>query len=375
MTSAPSEDRIKVMIVDDSPSSRVMLRKMVESDPSLVVSAMAQDAYSAARAMKIELPDVILLDLEMPGIDGMTFLRRIMQQSPLPVVICSSLTEDGSRKSVEAMEAGAVDVLPKPNAHNPQAVAESTARLCDSLHGAAMARKAPGQAPRRIFRPPEPAPKLGPDVILPPPNLLRPLPKDAPLVVIGASTGGTEALREVLCALPADCPPIAIVQHMPRGFTAAFAKRLDGLAAISIREAETGMSLGKGQAVIGMGDAHLVLHRQLGHYAVQVRSGPFVMRHRPSVDVLFRSAATVAGANTLGILLTGMGDDGALCLGEIKASGGITIAQDEASSVVFGMPGEAVRMGHAMYVLPLDRMAEAIMNFARGRLVTSRAAS
>lgn len=358
-------DPIKVMVVDDSTSSRVMLRRIIETDPSLQVLAMAQDAYSAARMMKTELPDVILLDLEMPGIDGMTFLRRIMQQHPLPVVICSSLTEEGSRRSVEAMEAGAVDVIRKPAAHDATALAEASLRICDSLHAAAQTRSRSRPAPPRPAKPLVATAKLSADEILPPPNPLRSVSRAGPVVCIGASTGGTEALREVLCALPPDCPPIAIVQHMPKGFTAAFAKRLDSLARIRIREAEDGMTLSTGEAIIAAGDSHLLLRRRPSGYAVQVMSGPYVSRHRPSVDVLFRSAATYAGQNVLGILMTGMGDDGASCLGEIRKMGGQTIAQDEASCVVFGMPGEAVRMGHAMQVLPLDRMAAAIMSFGR----------
>lgn len=362
------ENPVKVLVVDDSPSARIMLRRLIENDPGLRVSGMAQDAYAAARLMKDELPDVILLDLEMPGIDGIAFLRRIMQQHPLPVVICSSLTEQGSRRSVEAMEAGAADVILKPVLHDAAARTEAAQRICDSLHAAALSRSGPLR--RRnpaAARPARAEARLGPDEMLPPPNPLRPVMPGAPLVCIGASTGGTEALREVLCALPTDCPPVAVVQHMPGGFTAAFARRLDGLAQIRIREAEDGLRLGPGEAVIAAGDSHMMLQRRGAQYEVLVRGGPCISRHRPSVDVLFRSAATVGGRNVLGILLTGMGSDGAQCLGEIKAAGGMTIAQDEATSVVFGMPGEAVRQGHAMQVLPLQRIASAIMAFGRAQ--------
>lgn len=366
MPTRSRSEPIKVMVVDDSTSSRVMLRRFIESDPSLRVTAMAQDAYSAAHLMKSALPDVILLDLEMPGIDGMTFLRRIMQQHPLPVVICSSLTEEGSRRSVEAMEAGAVDVIQKPAAHDAHARAEATLRICHALHAAALSRPQ-FKSPARVMRP-DPVtagPKLTADEILPPPNPLRPVPPGKRVVCIGASTGGTEALRAVLCALPPDCPPIVVVQHMPKGFTAAFARRLDSLARIRIREGQDGMTISSGEAVIAPGDSHMVLQRKPLGYAVHVCGGPYVARHRPSVDVLFRSAAIAAGQNTLGILLTGMGDDGAFCLGEICQAGGATIAQDEASSIVFGMPGEAVRMGHAMQVLPLGKISAAIMAFAQ----------
>lgn len=364
--SAQATDPINVLVVDDSTSSRVMLRRIIESDPSLQVQAMAQDAYSAARQMKVALPDVILLDLEMPGMDGMTFLRKIMEQRPMPVVICSSLTETGSERSLEALEAGAVDVILKPSPTDEASRQEATMRICDALHAAAQSR-GKGRRPQPRVTPPPliPTPKLTADEILPPPNTLKTLPLTEPIICIGASTGGTEALREVLCALPPDAPGIVVVQHMPKGFTAAFAKRLDSLAAIQISEARDGMSVGRGEAIIAAGDTHMLLRRANNGYRVQVVDGPSVSRHRPSVDVLFRSGATAAGRNTLGIIMTGMGDDGARCLGEIKAAGGMTIAQDEASCVVYGMPREAVRMGHAMQTLPLDRIAAAIMGFAR----------
>lgn len=365
MKSTDEDRRIKVLIVDDSPSARVMLRRIVETDPLLQVIGMAQDAYSAAHLMRSELPDVMLLDLEMPGIDGMTFLRRIMQQHPLPVVICSSLTDEGSRRSVEAMEAGAVDVLLKPAIGDP----EASMRVCDALHGAAQSQHAPRRGLKRPARPLAATPRLGPDELLPPPNPARVVPAGERIICIGASTGGTEALREVLCALPTDCPPVVVVQHMPRGFTAAFARRLDGLAAIRISEGRDGMAVGPGEAIIAPGDLHMLLTRRGSGYAVQVRGGPSISRHRPSVDVLFRSAATVAGQNAMGVLMTGMGVDGAQCLGEIRRAGGLTVAQDEASCVVFGMPGEAVRQGHAMQVLPLSRIAATIIGFgARGKI-------
>lgn len=374
MATSSRNEPVKVLIVDDSASARMMLRRIIETDPSLQVSGMAQDAYAAARIMRSELPDVILLDLEMPGIDGMTFLRRIMQQHPLPVVICSTLTEEGSRRSVEAMEAGAVDVIRKPALSDANAKSEATVRICDALQAAAMsgsrARKAPAPQPKTLVA----TQKLSADEILPPPNFLRPVPPGPLVVCIGASTGGTEALREVLCALPVDCPPIVVVQHMPKGFTAAFARRLDSLASIRIKEGEDGMTVSTGEAVIAPGDSHMMLRRRSSGYYVQVTGGPNVSRHRPSVDVLFRSAATCAGRNSLGILLTGMGDDGAACLGEIRKAGGATIAQDEATSVVFGMPGEAVRKGHAQQVLPLPKMAAAIMAFARNNMPVGGAA-
>lgn len=368
MTIVSRQQPVKVLIVDDSASARMMLRRIIETDPSLQVSGMAQDAYAAARIMKTELPDVILLDLEMPGMDGMTFLRRIMQQHPLPVVICSTLTDEGSVRSVEAMEAGAVDVIRKPTLHDASAKLEATVRICDALQAAAMSRSRLRAGPRHQPLPLLPTQKLTADEILPPPNFARPVPPGPLVVCIGASTGGTEALREVLCALPVDCPPVLVVQHMPKGFTGAFARRLDSLAAVRIREGEDGMTVSTGEVVIAPGDSHMILRHRVSGYYVRIVDGPNVSRHRPSVDVLFRSAATTAGRNGLGILLTGMGDDGATCMGEIRKAGGATIAQNEATSVVFGMPGEAVRKGHAQQILPLTKITAAIMAFARNTL-------
>ncbi len=362
----PINEAIRVLVVDDSGSSRMMLRRIVESDPGLQVMATASDAFTAAQQLKLGVPDVILLDIEMPGMDGITFLRKIMQQRPIPVVICSALTETGSRRSLEALEAGALDVVLKPQSRDAAALADSTVRICQALRGAAQSRRrgAP-PPPARPSLPAEIAPKLTADEILPPPNPNLPVAKGAPVVCIGASTGGTEALRTVLCALPADAPPVLVVQHMPKGFTGAFANRLNGAAAITIREARDGMTIGPGEAVIAEGDSHLLLHGSPAGYRTRVVGGPVVCRHRPSVDVLFRSAATVAGQNVLGIILTGMGDDGARCLGEIRAARGMTIAQDETTCVVYGMPREAVRLGHVVQSLPLHRIAAAIMAFAQ----------
>lgn len=361
------QNPIRVLIVDDSTSARTMLRRFIEADPSLEVMGAAGDAFAAARLMKVQLPDVMLLDLELPGMDGITFLKRIMEQRPLPVVVCSSLTEFGSEQSFAALEAGAVEVILKPSASDEKKRQEAAIRICDAIHAAAQSRRAEVAriAPISPARPV--GPKLTADEILPPPSPNRIIPQTEPIVCIGASTGGTEALRVVLEALPADAPAIAIVQHMPQGFTRAFAKRLDGLCAVSVAEAEDGMQLAQGKVVIAAGDKHMLLRRTGATYRAGVQDGPYVSRHRPSVDVLFRSAASVAGANAMGLILTGMGDDGARCMGEMRLAGSPTIAQDEDSCVVYGMPREAVLQGSAAQTLPLDRMANAIMAFARGR--------
>ncbi|MBD1204552.1 MAG: chemotaxis response regulator protein-glutamate methylesterase [Rhodobacteraceae bacterium] len=356
-------DAAKVLIVDDSASARAMLRAIVESDPGLSVMALCIDAFEAAKVMRDGLPDVILLDLELPGMDGMTFLKKIMAQKPLPVVICSGLTARGSEQSIAALEAGAVEVILKPSAGDERARAEAQVRICDALRAAVQSRGGRVGALPGALR--APGAKLTADEILPPPNLSRPVPVTEPIVCIGASTGGTEALRQVLVALPPDAPAICIVQHMPAGFTAAFARRLDGLCKVKVSEAVDGATVKQGEVLIAPGDQHMVLRRLTSGYRVSVLQGPYVSRHRPSVDVLFRSAAGSAGANALGMILTGMGDDGARCLGEMKAAGAVTVAQDEASSVVYGMPREAVRMGSVGQTLPLDKMAATIMGFAR----------
>ncbi len=359
---APLSLPVKVLIVDDSASARAMLRGIVETDPALCVLGAAPDAYAAAQMMKSELPDVILLDLEMPGMDGISFLKRIMAQRPIPVVVCSSHTSDGSDGSFAAMEAGAVDVILKPQSRTERDRTEARIRICDALRAASQTggRRAvlATMAGARDG-------KCSVDDVLAAPDPLISIPSTEPIVVIGASTGGAEALRKILVALPPDAPAVAIVQHMPPGFTAAFARRLDGLCRLSVSEAVDGRMLGQGEVIIAPGDHHILLSRVAGGYRVSVSDGPYVSRHRPSVDVLFRSAAAAAGHNALGIILTGMGDDGARCLGELRASGAVTLAQDEASSVVYGMPREAVRMGSAQHSMALDQMPMAIMAFAK----------
>jgi two-component system chemotaxis response regulator CheB len=364
ISTKPPSDKIRVLIVDDSAAVRQVLFDIISSAPDLEVMATASDAFVAAERMRQEIPDVIFLDIEMPKMDGLTFLRRIMAQRPIPVVICSTLTEAGSAAFMQALEAGAVDVITKPRVATAQALAQSRMHICDVARAAAHSRIG---ARRRPVPPIKIEKKLTADVIIPP-KPLRPsgIVTDG-IVCIGASTGGTEALRTVLTALPENCPGIVIVQHMPEKFTAAFASRLDGICAISVKEAETGDPVVSGQALIAPGNHHIVLERIGRQYKVAIKDGPHVCRHRPSVDVLFRSAAQTAGANALGILLTGMGDDGAQGLLEMKTAGAKTIAQDEASCVVFGMPKEAIELGAAGKVLPLDRVAREIMEVARQR--------
>lgn len=352
---------VRVLIVDDSAVVRQTLSAILAEDPEIRVIGTASDPFVAAKRIAEEVPDVITLDVEMPRMDGVAFLRRLMAQHPTPVVMCSSLTEEGSETLLQAMEAGAVDVILKPQLGVAEFLAESKARICDAVKGAARARlrrRTPAAA-----APHAPEKKLTADAVLPPPRASQgAMARTTETVVcIGASTGGTEALREVLEALPANTAGIVIVQHMPETFTAAFARRLDGLCAMEVKEAADGDAVLRGRALIAPGDRHTLLERSGARYRVSVRGGPLVSRHRPSVDVLFRSAARSAGSNAVGVIMTGMGDDGARGLEEMKGAGAYTVAQDEATSVVFGMPKEAIARGAAMKVVPLHDIAQEIL--------------
>jgi two-component system chemotaxis response regulator CheB len=314
--------------------------------------------------MRRERPDVIVLDLEMPRMDGLTFLQKLMTEDPIPVVVCSGLAGPGTEVAVHALEEGAVDVVAKPRLGVKGFLEDSAQRIVQVVRAAAEARVRP-RVPRRA-----PLPKLVPH---PPGRPLHPGERREirairdtthKVVVVGASTGGTEALRELLEAMPPDAPGIAIVQHMPEVFTAQFAKRLDQRCRIEVKEAETNDRLVPGRALVAPGNRHLVVRRSGALYFVDVVDGPPVSLHRPSVNVLFRSAAQAAGRNAIGVILTGMGDDGADGLGEMKAAGARTIAQDEATSVVFGMPREAILRGAVDEVLPLPRIAGHVLKWA-----------
>jgi two-component system chemotaxis response regulator CheB len=352
--------KIRVLVIDDSASVRQTLVSILEADPEIEVMGVASDPFVAARRLQEEIPDVITLDVEMPRMDGITFLRKLMSQRPIPVVMCSSLTEHGSETLMQALEAGAVDVILKPKIAAADHLNEIGDRIRNVIKAAAQARL--GAARRGSGRVADaPAKKLTADAVLPPPTGRAMAKTTEKVVCIGASTGGTESLREVLEALPANAPGILIVQHMPEKFTAAFARRLNGLCQVEVKEAAQGDPVLRGHVLIAPGDHHMLLERQGARYHVSVRQGPLVSRHRPSVDVLFRSAARSAGANAVGIIMTGMGDDGARGLEEMRSAGAHTVAQDEATSVVFGMPKEAIARGAAMKILPLERIAGEIM--------------
>ncbi|HVI50200.1 MAG TPA: chemotaxis response regulator protein-glutamate methylesterase [Candidatus Sulfotelmatobacter sp.] len=351
--------KIRVLIVDDSATVRQTLTAILQSDPSIEVLGTAADPFSAARRIAQEAPDVITLDVEMPRMDGITFLRKLMSQHPIPVVMCSSLVEDGSETLMQALDAGAVEIILKPRMDTRQALLEAQVQICDAVKAAARSARRPTPTVRSHVHAPEP--KLSADVMMPAPKGNAMAKTTERVICIGASTGGTEALREVLEALPADSPGIVVVQHMPETFTAAFARRLDGLCEVSVREAKDGDTVLRGHVLIAPGNRHMLLQRSGARYFVAIKDGPLVSRHRPSVDVLFRSAAHCAGANAVGILMTGMGDDGANGLLEMRRSGAFTIAQDEKSCVVFGMPKEAIQRGAVEKVIGLNSMAHEIV--------------
>ncbi|WP_136514284.1 protein-glutamate methylesterase/protein-glutamine glutaminase [Geomonas edaphica] len=352
--------KIKVLIVDDSAVVRQTLADILSSDPQIEVMSTAGDPFIAADRIRQEVPDVITLDVEMPRMDGITFLHKIMSQHPIPVVMCSSLTEKGSETALKALEYGAVEIIQKPRLGTKAFLEESRVRICDVVKAASQARL------RRVpVVSHQVAPKLTADVIMEKPKSQAMMQTTEKVVVVGASTGGTEALRVFLESLPADCPGIVIVQHMPEGFTRAFSQRLDGLCRITVKEAENNDTVVRGRALIAPGNHHLLLKRSGARYFVEIKDGPLVSRHRPSVDVLFRSAARYAGKNAVGIIMTGMGDDGAHGMLEMKQSGALNIAQDEASCIVFGMPNEAIKLGGVDYIRPLDSISREMLRLCQ----------
>lgn len=350
--------KIRVLIVDDSAVVRRTLSDILSRDPAIEVVGTASDPFVAAERMRQELPDVITLDIEMPRMDGLTFLQRIMSQHPIPVIICSSLAEEGAQSTLRALEYGAVDIIAKPRLGTKQFLEEASVILCQAVKAAAQARIKALPRQRTV------EPKLTADAILPKATGAM-LETTEKVVVVGASTGGTEALRTLLEVLPPDAPGIVIVQHMPEVFTRAFANRLNGLCQITVKEAESNDTVLRGRALIAPGNHHVLLKRSGARYYVEIKDGPLVSRHRPSVDVLFRSAARYAGRNAVAVIMTGMGDDGAQGMLEMKQAGASTIAQDEATCVVFGMPNEAIKRGAADQVLPLPVIAGAILARAR----------
>ena len=344
--------KIKVLVVDDSAVVRQVLMAQLQADPDIEMIGAAADPLLAMTRMQVQWPDVIVLDIEMPRMDGITFLKKIMAERPTPVVICSTLTEKGTETAMAALSAGAVSIITKPKIGLKQFLNDVSDDLISAVKAAARANV------RRL----QVTPKLTADAVLPAADarssaLLRTTDR---VVALGTSTGGTQALEVVLRALPRMSPGIVIVQHMPEHFTAAFAERLNGLCQIEVREARHNDRVVAGRALIAPGGKHMLLRRNGAQYHVEVVDGPLVNRHRPSVDVLFRSVAKCAGANALGVIMTGMGDDGAAGLLEMRKAGAQTVGQDEASCVVYGMPKEAVKRGAVAKVVPLDGIAREI---------------
>jgi len=343
---------IKVMVVDDSAVVRQVVAAMLDSDPAIKVIAAVSDPILAMARMSAQWPDVIVLDIEMPRMDGITFLKKIMSERPTPVIICSTLTEKGAQTSMAALAAGAVSIITKPKLGLKQFLADASEDLVSAVKAAARANV------RRLTL----MEKHTADVILPASdNRGAMIQTTERVVAIGTSTGGTQALQYVLTSLPTVSPGIVIVQHMPEKFTAEFASRLNGLCQIEVREAQNKDRVIPGVALIAPGGKHMLLRRNGAQYFVEVVDGPLVNRHRPSVDVLFRSVAKCAGSNALGIIMTGMGDDGAAGLLEMRNAGSHTVAQDEASCVVYGMPKEAVKRGAVERTVPLSAIGKEIL--------------
>jgi two-component system chemotaxis response regulator CheB len=357
-----STKKIRVLVVDDSALVRQILVEVLSRSSDIEVVGTASDPFMARDRIKELNPDVLTLDVEMPRMDGLTFLANLMRLRPMPVVMVSSLTEQGADTTLKALELGAVDFVSKPKIDLAGTLADFGDEILAKIRIAAgarvMARRAPAAATRI-------APKYSADAVIPASTGGKMLRTTDRIIAIGASTGGTEAIREVLMGLPADCPAIVIAQHIPEAFSLPFTKRMDSLAAMSVVEPSDGQYIMAGHVYIAPGSKHLLVERDGARYRCRLNNGPPVNRHCPSVDVLFRSVAQNVGPNAVGVILTGMGDDGARGMKEMLDAGARTMAQDEASSVVWGMPGAAVKLGGAQEILPLGRVAENIMRLAQ----------
>ncbi|MBS4096146.1 MAG: chemotaxis response regulator protein-glutamate methylesterase [Sulfuricella sp.] len=344
---------IKVLIVDDSALIRSVLKEIIDSHPDLKVVGSAPDPLVARELIKQLNPDVLTLDVEMPRMDGLGFLEKLMRLRPMPVVMISSLTERGSDVTLRALELGAVDFISKPKLDIARGLQDYSTEIAEKIRAAARAhiKKANLDVQK----------SLSADAVLP--SLSNRIASTEKLIIVGASTGGTEAIKDFLIKLPPDCPGIAITQHMPEAFTKSFANRLDSLCKITVKEAENGDRILPGHAFIAPGHSHLLVKRSGANYVCELSSGPPVNRHRPSVDVLFRSAANCVGKNAIGVILTGMGKDGAAGMLEMKQAGAYNFAQDEASCVVFGMPKEAIAMGGVDEIVAIPQMSSKVMTY------------
>jgi two-component system chemotaxis response regulator CheB len=366
--------KIRVLIVDDSALVRKILTELLSSDPHIEVVGSAADAFIAREKIKALQPDVLTLDVEMPKMDGVTFLRNLMRLRPMPVVMVSSLTDHGAEVTLDALSVGAVDYLPKPKVDLAATLGDYREELLEKIHAASRARvraydgraAAPSAGSAKVGK------ALTADAVLRKVEPLNFRTTDR-LIAIGASTGGTEAIRDVLEGMPADAPGIVIAQHIPKAFSTPFAERMNRSCQMTVFEAEDGQQIRPGHVYIAPGDRHLVIVRSGARWICKLDDGPPVNRHKPSVDVLFRSVAQQAGHNAIGVMLTGMGRDGALGLKEMHDAGSPTIAQDEATSVVWGMPGSAVEAGAVDQVLPLQKIADRILRLAEEMDVTRNA--
>ena len=362
--------RIRVLIVDDSALVRRILSEVLSADPALEVVGTASDAYMARDKIKQLNPDVLTLDVEMPKMDGVTFLRNLMRLRPMPVVMVSSLTEHGAEVTLDALAVGAVDYLPKPKIDIAATLTDYADELRAKIRSAATARVRPYTGAATAPGVNGVAPRLGVDAVLARSPARRQFRTTDRIIAIGASTGGTEAIKEVLVQLPADTPGVVITQHIPKAFSTPFARRMDACCQMTVYEAQDGQVILPGHVYIAPGDQHLLVVRDGARYVCRLDDGPPVNRHKPSVDVLFRSVAQQAGRNAVGVILTGMGKDGAVGLKEMREAGGPTIAQDEATSVVWGMPGEAVAIGAAAETLPLGQVAARLSALAESMDLT-----
>ena len=344
--------KIKVLVIDDSALIRSLMREIINSQPDMEVVGVAPDPIVARELIKQLNPDVLTLDVEMPRMDGLDFLEKLMRLRPTPVIMISSLTAKGSDITLRALELGAVDFIAKPKLDIANGMQTYGDEIADKIRAAAKAHI-------RKLEPPKVTAPLSADAVLP--AIKNRFVTTEKLIIIGASTGGTEALKEVLTRMPADSPGIMVTQHMPENFTKSFAERLNSLCKITVKEAEHGERVLPGYAYIAPGHSHLLLKRSGANYMTELSQAPPVNRHRPSVDVLFRSAANHAGPNAIGVILTGMGKDGALGMLEMKQAGAYNFAQDEETCVVFGMPKEAITVGGVDEIVPLPRMTEKIL--------------
>ena len=350
--------KIKVLIVDDSALIRDMLSAMLRQDPQIEVVGTAPDPYVAREKIKELKPDVLTLDVEMPRMDGLTFLEKLMRLHPMPVVMVSTLTEKGAEVTLRALELGAVDFVAKPKLDVAQTLQHYAEEIADKIKTASKVKI------DRLTRPAstiEVAPRYTADAVIKKTEQLSKVKTTDLIIAIGASTGGTEAIKDVLMGMPADAPGIVVTQHIPEMFSGPFARRMDANSDMSVCEAQDGQHVLAGHVYIAPGNRHLLVERSGARYVCRLNDGPPVNRHRPSVDVLFRSVAQCAGRNAIGVILTGMGNDGAQGLKEMLDSGAYTFAQDEQSSVVWGMPGEAVKLGAANEILPLTRVAKRVL--------------